>query len=230
MHPASKEFPEQRVVFPGSLLGSIAHALFICHYPDFAHAQSWDGMNYNVQDSAGSHGTVAFSGDRFVGVFFYEQSSRNPFRDPSYIDVDRYFFGIPDDLRELAYRKALRYNLEEYNGAPTPVITTAFWGDGVGERLVACEDWASVFLHGACLIQHQLLKPDLALAEWATEYELEPKEMDLVMTLFQRRVASSSLPIPLLESELQLLESFSPTKEGIQASLESLAEIGFVKS
>ena len=125
MARASDEFPEQRVVFPGSLLGSIAHALFICHYPDFSHTQSWDGMNYNVQDSAGSHGTVAFSGGRFVGVLFLmRRAIVVHFVTGSYTNVDRYFVGIPDDLRELAFGKALRYNMEEYNAAlSTPVIT-----------------------------------------------------------------------------------------------------------
>src|SRR5207248_1258528 len=128
-------FPQQRLIWPGAILGSIAHAIFVSHCPDLSCEQSWDGSNYNVQDSAGSRGTIAFSGEKFVGVFFYERSDRNPFHSKSEYELDRFFTGLPHDLRSLAQDEALQYVLQESNGAAIPIITSAFWADGKSDRL-----------------------------------------------------------------------------------------------
>lgn len=221
-------FPEQRLIWPGAMLGSIAHAIFVCRFPDFSNEQSWDGTNYNVQDSAGSRGTIAFAGDKFVGVFFYKSSKRNPFHSGSRYDLNRFFAGLPQDLRPLAHDEALQYLLQEFNGTTISVITSAFWGDGIIERATAAEPWADVFDHGAVLIQNQLLDGDFALTKWAADYELKPSEIALVKALFDRKMANPNKSIQLNESERLLWEEITSGQEGIEASRESFAEIGIL--
>ena len=67
-HP--KRFPEQRLVRPGAVLGTIAHAVFVASAPDMEACHGWDGENYCVNNYSGGRGAIAFRGDRFVGVFF----------------------------------------------------------------------------------------------------------------------------------------------------------------
>lgn len=44
----------------------------VVHYPDLSSEHSWDGMNYNVQDSSGGRGTITFDGSYCVGAFRVE--------------------------------------------------------------------------------------------------------------------------------------------------------------
>jgi hypothetical protein len=53
-------FPPKTSLWRGSLLASIAHAVFVARAPFLAYSQSWDGRNYSLQDSTGSYGTTAF--------------------------------------------------------------------------------------------------------------------------------------------------------------------------
>jgi hypothetical protein len=228
MPTTANEFPDQKLIWQGALLGSIAHAIFVCRHPDLSNEQSWDGTNYNVQDSAGSRGTIAFSGDKFVAVFFYEQSDRNPFRSNSRYDINRFLDGLPLDLQPLAQDEALQYLLQEYHGSTVPVITSAFWGDGASDSVAAAESWGGVLNHGAVLVQNQLLDADLGLENWATEYALTPSEIALSKMLFSRKIKSSDDSIEFTESERHLWEQISAGQEGTEASRESFAEIGII--
>lgn len=222
------EFPDRRLIWPGAILGSIAHAIFVCRYPDLSHEQSWDGSNYNVQDSAGSRGTISFAGEKFVAVFFLEGSSRNPFHSESHYDLNDFLRGLPDDLQSLAQNEALQYILQEYNGSTIPIITSAFWGDGKNYRVAAAEPWAEVFDHGAALIKNQLLNPNAALANWVTDYELKQSEVALVRALFDRKMATPNQPIEFGEHERHLWTDIALGQDGAEASRESFAEIGIV--
>jgi hypothetical protein len=122
--------PEQRVVWPGAVLGAITHAVFLCRCPDLSYEQSWDGGNYNVQDSAGSRGTIAFCQGKFVGAFFYESSNRNPFRCRMQPDASRFLRGMPEELKPLAYNETLQYLVQEFEESKVPIVTSAFWGMG----------------------------------------------------------------------------------------------------
>jgi hypothetical protein len=221
-------FPEQRLIWPGAILGSIAHAIFVCRYPMLSNEQSWDEANYSVQDSAGSRGTIAFAGTKFVGVFFSEESDRNPFHSESHYDLNRFLTGLPRDLQPLAYDEAIQYVMQEFNNAARPVITSAFWGDGIGERIAAAESWAQVFDHGASLIQNQLLNADLALVKWAADYELGTSEVVLAKSLFKQKMASPNKLISPTDSDRLIWDEITQGQEGIEASRVSFAEIGII--
>ncbi|MCA9007559.1 MAG: hypothetical protein KDA70_19965 [Planctomycetaceae bacterium] len=219
------KYPEPHLLWPGAILGSIAHALIVARYPDLAHEQSWDENNYCVQDSAGSRGTVAFSEKRFVAVFFSENSVRNPFNSNIPYDIQRFLAGLPDELATLAHQEALQYVLQEYDGTASPVITSAFWGDAKQAEVGAAEAWEDVFQNGAFLIKNQMLPQDEALAAWHSEYELSDEETAFVKSLFLRKLSQPQTQLVLTTSELSLLKSLSQDEQGLEASRESFLEI-----
>lgn len=218
-------FPQQSAIRSGATLGAIAHAVFVCRNPDLSNEQSWDGANYNFQDSAGSRGTIAFDGARFVAVFFLVGSDRNPLAASSPYDIEQYFTGLPTGLRSLAFDEALQYVLEEYNGQPTPLITAAFWGDGVSAQTAAAEPWTAVFDHGATLVEKQLLRPDLALPMWVTEYELSTVEVELINSLFARKKTYGENVMEFNDSERSLWKVISDGQSGMDESLQSFQEM-----
>ena len=170
---SNQQFPLKALVWPGSLLASIAHAIFVARAPFLAHEQSWDGRHYNIQDSQGSRGTIAFGDDDscFVAVFYLETSERNPLKrgmhDAS--EATAPVRHVPDQLRALS-QEALQYVLQDMGGQPVPVITAAFWSDPGGPRVTAGEPWPDVVKHGAILAAKQFLSRDAAIRKWATEF------------------------------------------------------------
>lgn len=228
MASTEPEYPEQQLLWPGAILGFIAHAVSLVRYPEFKHEQSWDGNNYSVQDSSGSRGTVAFCGKQFVGVFFSESSDRNPFSSDRAYDLQRFLVGLPDDLATLAHDEALQYVLQDYEGSASPIITSAFWGDGKQERVAAAEAWSDVFENGAFLIKNQLLKQDESLAAWQAEYELSDEESAFVKSLFHRKLSRPEAQLSLTTADLSLLKSVTQDEEGLETSREPFSEINFL--
>lgn len=208
------------------MLASIAHAVFVCRYPDLSNEQSWDGANYNVQDSAGSRATIAFSDERFVGVFFSEGSARNPFHSKATYDLNHFLKDLPPDLQSLAHDEALQYVLQEFNGNTTPIITAAFWGDGKSGRIAAAESWTEVFENGAFLVQNQLVEVESAIQHWKSDFDLSTEEVELVRSLFDRKKTQSRSLIEMNDIERHLWREIADGQDGVEASRESFAEIG----
>lgn len=210
----------------GSYLGTIAHSFFIMSNPILSHEQSWDGINYSVQDSMGARGTVTFAGDQVVGVFFDNNSPRNPFRSGEDIQLllQRIFSGISEDLWTIAKNEALQYVLQEYGGQVFPIITAAFWSEG--EYLTAGEPWNLVINHGAHLIRNQFSDIETAIMEWQEYYELAPAHIDLIRLLFNRKMTTPDQPILLSKQELAIIKRNGD--EGLDDSRELLAAIGII--
>jgi hypothetical protein len=181
-----------------------------------------------VQDSAGSRGAIAFAGPRFVAVVFYADSDRNPFRADVSYDLDNFFFGLPTDLQRLAHDEALQYVLQELDGIVTPIITSAFWGDGRNVYIGAAEPWSDVFAHGAMLFRRQLSPPDVAIQNWIDDYGLQVPETRLVRSLYDRKMNNPERLIELNESEARVIRNITRGTEGLEASRESFREIGIV--
>lgn len=222
-------FPKPFQIWYGALLGSIAHAFGVNRFPVLAHEQSWKNTNYSFQDSQGSRGTVAFQDKRFVAVFFLETSPRNPFANTdASLDVAKYFETIPRNLEVLARVETLQYVLQDKPIGAAPIITSAFWADGIHEYSAAAEPWEEVFAHGAVLIRKQLLPPEDALPLWCEEYEMDSTEANAVMSLYIKRVQNEEIVLGVDEETSQLIESRSKGQAGFNACCESLLEVGFV--
>jgi len=223
------ESPLKASVWPGAILGSIAHAIFVARAPIMSHTQSWDGRNYNVQNTEGSRGTIAFgeNNESFVGMFFLEESPRNPLQTRSSTAFDRkqLLRGLPSALDAVA-GEATQYLLQEVRGVDMPVFTAAFWSVSDGDRILAAEPWDEVIQNGGILVNKQFSPITEAFDVWEEEFELTAPELDLLKSLFTRRIANPNISISLLPREKELLESTADELEGMAACKESLAEIG----
>lgn len=224
----SRVYPMSRVVWPGALLATVFHAVFICRAPFMSSMHSWDGLNYNVQNGEGSRGTIAFGGNggEFVGVFYFEESSRNPLKrrggNADYVSPVR---GVPEKFMRLS-EKALAYVHEDVDGVSRPVITSAFWSGASGGRIEANEEWASVLEHGAVLVSNELSSVDVAMERWVEGYELEGDAVDFVKSVFELRLRHKERRLILDLRRLGFLRELSSDEEGFRASLETFGEIG----
>lgn len=228
---SNKSFPMKALVWPGSLLASIAHSFFVARAPFMAHEQSWDGRNYNVQDSEGSRGTIAFGEDkdRFVAVFYLETSERNPLK-PGVHDSNEtatFVKDVPNQLKPLA-EEALQYVFQNVGGQDIPVITAAFWSDLSSLQVTAGEPWPDALKHGAFLVRNQLLPSDVALNQWAGDFEFTSAQIAFIDMLFKRRLATMSGVVQLTPVEVQQLRNMADGDAGFQACRKSLEEIGIV--
>lgn len=228
---SSESFPLKISVWPGLLLASVAHAVFVARAPSMAHEQSWDGQNYNVQDSEGSRGTIAFGEDKncFVAVFYLETSARNPLKRDGHgvNEATAWIRGVPCQLKALS-QEALQYVLQDVASQAVPVITAAFWSDVSSSRVTAGEPWPDVVKHGAILLKNQMLPADLAIKQWAADFEFTAAQTAFIDALFKRRLATAGGVLQLTPAEAQQVREMAAGDAGVQACRESLGEIGIV--
>lgn len=223
-------FPTKAQLWNGAMLATIAHAIFTASHPELSHELSWDGLNYNRQNSQGSRGTITFANDgRVVGVFFDKDSPRNPFPLSSVTsdyDLNFFFRGIPQDLWQLANEEALQYVLDEYKGKTAPVITAAFWA-GPAQHLEAAESWNDVLANGASLIAAELMQTETAMAHWQAECEFSARQLLLLKSLHTKKMSAPDSSIRLESWEAAILLA-SKNVEGISESRSLLKAINII--
>jgi hypothetical protein len=209
----------------GCILTTIAHAIFTAHHPELANEQSWDGINYNIQDSEGALGTVTFSPKGTIGAFFDAHSPRNPFSSGEQgYDLSARIAEMPPELKVIAEEETLQYLLQDYNGQETSLITAVFWSeDG---NLVAAEPANEVFSNGAHLIQTQLKETDEAIEVWRGHYGLTPEQVELLRSLFASKAAAPNSNLVLDDAQRKALAQEG--SEGLDQSRDLLAGIGIV--
>jgi hypothetical protein len=217
-------FPSRLHLWQGAILATIAHAIALAQGAAFSHELSWDGPNYNRQDSMGTRGTITFLENLVVGVFRDDNSPRAPWRSKKPLNLQEFLWGMPEDLLTIAHGQTLKYVVDEYEGVVGPIITSAFWSKG--EYLTAVEPWSEVVTHGAHLIRIEVMETDVAIAEWQSQYELSTHQVDVIHSLFQRRISTPNWHVALRDNELRALTVGGI--EGLTASLELLAGIGFI--
>lgn len=208
----------------GCVLSTIVHAVWLVRHPELAHEQSWDGLNYNVQDTMGSLGTVTFGTEGTVGAFFDSHSPRSPFRTGARRESSELLARMPAPLRALADGETLQYLLQEFDGEVQPIITAAFWTEA--DDLVAAEPWEDVLTNGGHLIQTQLLEPAAALKEWQKHYSLSPGQGELIWSLFSRKMADPHDKVLLTDSEASAI--FEPNAPGTEEAKSLLQQIGLM--
>ena len=118
---------KRQALWEGCMLASIAHAIMTAHYPEFENEQSWDGINYSVQDSGGTRGTITFHPQYIAAAFRNERSSRLSAKE-GFKEAASYFEGAGGAILRLAEEEALQYLLDDVNGKTLRLITAAFWG------------------------------------------------------------------------------------------------------
>ncbi len=207
--------PSVKELWQGAILATIAHALFITASPDLAYELSWEGLNYSRQDSQGGRGTITFTEDEeVVGAFFDTHSPRNPYLKVGEYTLAPYFKGIPENLLQLAQSETLEYILDDWEGKPMPVVTSAFWS--VNGRLVAAEDWTKVLSNGAHLLRIELMPIPKAFSVWQSECDFSEEQIGLVQNLYKRKLENENQPFQLEREEYKLW-----TAQGTDGIIES---------
>lgn len=215
---------ERSRLLRGAIVATIAYGVFLVSDGSLSHELSWDGSQYNRQDSQGTRGTVSFVGDRIVAAFFDEKSPSSPYRMSTNYDYHSFLQGMPPDLQGIAERTTLQYLLEDYGNRSLPIITAAFWGDG--GNLVAAHPWQDVYANGAHILKNEILSLDDAIEAWSEDFELSPPRADLFHALAYRSAYRSHEKIRLTVEELQILASEGDI--GIEAARVLLSHVDII--
>lgn len=166
----------------GCVLGGIAHAIAVSYSPMISNEQSWDGINYNVQDSAGQRGTVTFGKSYCVAAFRNE----NSIRVNKFLEAETYFRNAPKEVLQMAYDETLQYLLEEVQDTVQPVITAAFWGKDV---IYTNDTYEILIENGANLLNYQLMDEQIALDVWRKEYGMTDKQKKLMEDIYAKKIS-----------------------------------------
>jgi hypothetical protein len=221
-------YPLKSLVWPGAILASVAHSIFLTRAPLMAHAQSWDSRNYNIQNSEGSRGTIAFGEDSnvFVAVFYFEFSKRNPLNSHTVNKklINDLLPRVPNQLKPLL-DEALQYVLQDCGGDVCPVITASFWSDPESIYISSNEPWSEVIKNGAVLVQNQICDLDSGMEAWMSEFELSASETALVKEITKKRIQAPNGPLKLNSAWTTQIFADAEDSEGVEACRVALAEI-----
>lgn len=206
----------RRQLWNGCILAGIAHAIMVGENPMMANEQSWDGLNYSVQDSSGQRGTVSFNDEYCVAAFRNDNSRR--IRD--LLDIKQYFEGADESVIQLANEEALQYLLDEVDGEIKPVITTAFWGR---ENLVTNDTLDVMMENGGKLLEVQMGEIPVAVEYWNNTYQMNDNQVKMMLLLYEKKSAMPNQTITLSKEEVAILGI--KNEDGRIESKESFAEI-----
>lgn len=208
----------------GCVFATIAHAIFVAHHPELANEQFWDGLNYNIQDSQGTIGTITFAKTGTVAAFFDSRSRRSPLSSEEEYDIAARLTEMPANLRTLAENESLQYLIQEYQGAYIPIITTVFWSDG--GCLAAAEPWEEVFSNGGHLVRSQLYTINEATDIWRSHYALSTMQVKLLRSLFDQKLSAGEAPVVLSARDKDMLSDQG--SEGLVQSRDILSGIAII--
>ncbi|KXY37454.1 hypothetical protein [Bacillus mycoides] len=204
-------------LWKGCILKSIANAIFVAHAPDFSHESSWDGFNYNMQDSQGGRGTITFHPDYTI-VCLQDVNSE---RIDEWIDAENYFEGAPSEVIDIAKEEALQYVLEEVEGETVPFITAAFWIEESGAYSI--DSFEEMEEHGGFLLEIPLLDLQSAIERLEEEYELTEEQIELLQLVYERKIKNPNEEMMLSKEEVAMIGT--DDSEGLEVSKESFEEL-----
>ena len=184
-------------LYEGCMYAAIVHAVTVGQYPEFNYEHSWDGYNYSMNNSQGCRATITFHPEYVIAVF-QEKAS---------IDISKsandYLADMPDDILRIAESEALAYVLQNVSGEIRPVITAAFWG--TWDELFSNQSWEDILQNGGFILENQLLNHEQSLQSWNDYYELSDDEINLIESLFERKIKDEDSRIYLNAEEVKVL-------------------------
>jgi hypothetical protein len=204
----------------GCVLASIAHAIMVAHFPLISNEHSWDGLNYNICDNAGTRGTVSFSNNCCTAAFRNDNSSR--FNLENNRQAIAYFQNAPPNIIELAKTETLQYLLLNVGGQVLPVITTAFWGKK--NELFTVDSYNDFLQYGGKLLRIQTLDSKKAISTWKKYYGMTRQQVDLMESIYVRKIEDPLIPIFLTQEEIEMIGTREPY--GLEESITSFQEMG----
>lgn len=198
-------------LYQGCMFAAIIHAVLVGEYPELNYEHSWDGFNYSMNNSQGCRATLTFHPQYVIAVF----------QDRQKINLNKnvydYLNNMPADILKIAEEESLQYVLQDINGEVRPVITAAFWG--TWDELFSNQDWSGILDNGGYIIENQLLSHQNSLMRWDDYYGLDDGQMNLVESLFERKIIKAETDIYLNAEEVKNLHG------EIEECVESLREL-----
>lgn len=208
---------DREQLWKGCVLNSIAHAINVAHCPDFSHESSWNGFNYNMQDSQGGQWTITFH-PNYTIVCLQDVNSE---RIDEWIDAENYFEGAPSEVIHIAKEETLQYILEEVEGETVPFITTAFWIEDSGAYSI--DSFEEMEEHGGFLLEIPLLDLQSAIERLEEEYELTEEQIELLQLVYERKIKNPNEEIMLSKEEVAMIGT--DDSEGLEVSKDSFEEM-----
>jgi hypothetical protein len=224
--PKKNQSPLQSDLFPGALRTSIVHSIGMARLPGLQNERSWDGINYSMQDSMATRGTITFDGNTFVGVFRNDKSESCPQRSGRPYDIEVFLKGMPSDLRKLAENEALQFVLDRFEGKVFPSITTAFWGDGKAAFVQAAEPWSNVLSEGGKIAAVDFMPDSKAYSELFEYYGLDESFLELAKSLHKRKLEAGNNEIEISKDEQKQIKSIAKGEKGFDTSRKAFGQFG----
>lgn len=209
----------QKTLWEGCLLASIAHAVMMGEYPELSSEHSWDGMNYNMQDLAGCKGTISFFEGGLVAVF--QSVDHIQFNNYTLDNITEFLQGADEKIKRVANEEALQYVLEDVEGKVIPVISSLFWA--IGDEVYANSNFNDIMQNGGYILKYQLQQSKDAILSWREYYDMNEEQIGLTETLFNKKLASNGNQINLTEEEKSILINLYG--DDLHDCVESLNEI-----
>lgn len=201
-------------LYRGCLIASISHAIMTNVYPELSYEQSWDGVNYSIQNSAGLRGTITFENDFCVGAVQNERSGRMVGGEA----IEEYMRSFPLNVVQKAYGETFQYLLLERNGVVAPYVTSIFWADLTAlhyeEKLIDSlkEDFA--------LFENIVLPEKTVIEKWKEYYDMDSKAVELMDMLYQLKAKDFLSTIELSEKQKKLIPGTYMNNQCVEALKE----------
>lgn len=208
----------RKKLWEGCILTTIAHAIMVEEYLELANEQSWDGINYNVQDSCGCRGTITFHEKYLVAVF--QDINNRKMIEKCIEDGALNILGTNEKIIEnIAKEEALLYVLDDINGKTIPLITTGFWG--IDNDIFSKDEYKVIEENGAYIISKHIMSFEENLQALIEYYDINNELVKLIESIYIRKVQNPSSIVKLLDYEKKMLmeiygEELSECKESFQ--------------
>lgn len=202
-------------LYKGCLIASIAHAIMTNVYPDLSYEQSWDGVNYSIQNSAGLRGTITFDVDFCVGAIRNDALSFSGDRQ----QIQNMIQGFPLRIIDKAYEETLQYLLVEKDGMLVPCATSMFWADT--KTIYYPQKAFMNVMDDFSLFRRMILPEENAIHEWREYYDMDSNAVNLLRYLYKEKMKKFTEKIELSNQQKKML----PGNEINVECIESLNEL-----
>lgn len=189
-------------LWEGCILSTIAHAIMVEEYPELANEQSWDGINYNVQDSCGCRGTITFHEKYLVAVF--QDINNRKMIEKCIVNGALNIININEKvIEDIAKEEALLYVLDDINGKTVPLITAGFWG--IENDIFSKDEYKIIEENGAYIISKQILDFEKSIQALIEYYDIDDKLVKLIESIYIRKIQNPNSIIRLFRHEIKVL-------------------------
>lgn len=195
----------KKQLWEGCILASINHAIMTAHYPYSSHEQSWDGINYSIQDGGSIRATITFHPSGCVAVFCEDKSTRAYGKKSKELALQDYFKNAPTEIFKIAKDECLQYMLDEIDNETQPIISTSIWEEN--GSFYSMDSLETFLEEGGEILEKHSLPIEEAQEIWMEELEMTEEQSKLILSIFNRKMANPLEKIILTPDEIKIIGS-----------------------